>query len=99
MTNKFDITKFKLFLDNILVKAIQIEKRGMAVKPANYEDKPNIGEVISVGTGRVFDTGVVEPIDLKKGDTILFNMYSATKYNLDGNEYYVIRIEDVIGKQ
>ena len=99
MTNNIDITKFTLFLDNVLIKAVQIEKRGKVVKPASYEDKPELGEVISFGKGRVFDTGVVEPIELEKGDIVLFNRYSATKYNLDGHDYYIVRIEDVIGKQ
>ena len=99
MTSNIDITKFKFFLDNVLIKAIQIEKRDGIIRPANYEDKPELGEVIAYGKGRVFDTGVIEPIELKKGDIVLFNRYSATKYNFDGNDFYVVRIEDVVEKK
>lgn len=97
-TNNIDITKFKLFLDNVLVKAIYVQERDGIVKPASYEDKPELGEVISFGSGRVYDTGVKEPIDLKKGDVILFNRYSATKYNISGQDYFIVRVEDIIGK-
>lgn len=99
MKNNLDITKFTFFLDNVLIKAIQIKERDGIVKPSSYEDKPELGEVIAFGKGRVFDTGIVEPIELKKGDIVLFNRYSATKYNFDGVDHYVVRIEDVVAKQ
>lgn len=92
-----DITKFKLLYDNILVKAIEIEESGGVIRPNQYEDKPELGEVVSVGEGRIFDTGVIEPLRLKVGDSVYFNKYSTTKFNVNGTDYYIIREEDCIG--
>jgi len=90
MTNKQDITKYKFLLDNILVKGIKIEEVDGIYNPDSYEDKPEIGEVVSVG-------GQVE--EIKVGDTVLFNKYSTTKFNFDGVDYFVVRSEDCIGYQ
>lgn len=90
MTNKSDITNYTLLLDNVLVKGVKIEKVGGIINPDTYEDKPEIGEVVSFGDNVK---------ELAVGDTILFNKYSTTKFNLDGTDYFIIRLEDCIGYQ
>lgn len=104
MTNKSDrtskvqeITNYTLLLDNVLVKGVKIEKVGGIINPDTYEDKPEIGEVIAVGKFKWYKFWLNN--ELKVGDTILFNKYSTTKFNLDGTDYFIIRLEDCIGYQ
>ena len=91
-----DVSKFHILYDNVFVKGISIEEKDGIVKPAQYEDKPEIGEVISVGEGRIFDNGNIVPLKVQAGDIVYFNKYSTTKFNFDGADYYVVREEDVI---
>lgn len=92
-----DITKFNILYDNVLVKAVEISEKDGIVKPAQYEDKPEIGEVLNVGEGRIFDNGTIVPLKVKKGDTVFFNKYSSTKFNFDGDDIYLVREDDVLG--
>lgn len=92
-----DITKFHILYDNVFVKGINIEEKDGIVKPAQYEDKPEIGEVISIGEGRIFENGSIVPLKVKTGDIVYFNKYSTTKFNFDGEDFYVVREEDIIG--
>ncbi len=95
--NPINIKDFKLIGDNVLVKSIIItEKKGVIV-PTTYETKPELGEVISVGEGRFFENGHQEPLRVKKGDIVYFNKYSTNKFNIDGEELYVLREEDILG--
>ena len=91
-----DITKFHILYDNVMIKSVEISERDGIVKPAQYDDKPEIGEVIGVGEGRIFDNGTIIPLKVKMGDTVFFNKYSSTKFNFDGEDVYVVREEDVI---
>lgn len=86
--NPLNIKDFKLLNDNVLVKSILVtEKKGVIV-PTTYDTKPELGEVISVGSK-------VE--ELLPKDIVYFNKYSSTKFNVDGEEYYVLRFDDVVG--
>ena len=98
-SNNFDITKFHILYDNVLVKAIEIEEKGGIIKPSSYENKPELGKIISVGHGRYFENGEIVPLIVKVGQVVLYNKYSATKFNLDGYDYFIIREEDIIGWQ
>lgn len=96
--NKYqDITKYKLLYDNVLIKGIKIDDIDGIIQPDSYEDKPQLGEVITVGTGRLLDSGATKELDVKVGDHVLFNQHSTTKFNLDGNDFYIVREEDVTG--
>jgi len=100
MTKKrpnLDVDSFHILYDNVFVKGIEIEERDGIVKPASYDDKPELGLVIKVGTGRILETGEILPLAVKPGDTVYFNKYSSTKFNFDGEDYFVVREEDVIG--
>ena len=92
-----DITKFRILHDNVLVKTFEIEKKDGIVKPSSYEDKPELGEVISKGPGHWLECGQLIEVEVDKGETVLFNKYSATKFNLDGYDYFIVRAEDIVG--
>lgn len=92
-----DISKFNILYDNVFVKGVEIEERDGIIKPSQYDDKPEIGEVIKVGEGRIFDNGNIVPLKVKAGDTVYFNKYSTVKFNFDGEDYYVLREEDIVG--
>lgn len=94
---KLDITQFNVLYDNVFVKGIEIEERDGIVKPAQYDDKPELGIVIKVGTGRLFDNGELIPLAVKEGDTVYFNKYSTVKFNFDGQDYFVVREDDIVG--
>jgi chaperonin GroES len=85
--------------DRVLVKR-QVEeektKSGIYI-PDSAKEKPVEGEVIAVGTGRVADDGKVRPLDVKKGDRILFGKYSGTEIKIEGNEFLMMREEDILG--
>jgi chaperonin GroES len=91
---------FELLYDNILVKAIDMEtiddKTGL-IRSQGYEDKPEVGKVINVGEGRIFDNGTVVPLRIKKGDTVYWNKYSSVKIRLGTEDYYLLREEDIQG--
>jgi chaperonin GroES len=67
------------------------------VIPDTAADKPETGEVIAVGNGKVQDDGKVRPLEVKKGDKILFGKYSGQTVKVEGTEYLVMREEDIMG--
>ena len=85
--------------DRVLVKRLeeQDEKHGSLIIPDSAKEKPQEGTVIAMGTGRVTDEGKLLPVALKAGDRILFGKYSGNEVRLDGQDYLVMKEEDVIG--
>ncbi len=85
--------------DRILVQRVEEESTsaGGIIIPDSAKEKPQEGKVIAVGTGRVTDVGKTQPLDVKKGDKVLFGKYSGTEVNLDGTEHLIIREDDVLG--
>jgi chaperonin GroES len=71
--------------------------RGGIIIPDSAKEKPQQGEVISVGKGKSNDEGKVFPLDVKAGDTILFGKYSGTEIKLDGEDFLIMREEEVLG--
>lgn len=94
--SKIDVSKFNILYDNVFVKGIRVEERDGIIKPAQYDDKPELGEVIKVGNGKLLDNGTVIPLSVKPGDTVYFNKYSTVKFNVDGSDFYVVRQEDIV---
>lgn len=94
---KLDIASFNVLYDNVFVKGIEIEERDGIIKPHQYDDKPELGTVIKVGTGRLLDSGSSVPLVVMVGDTVYFNKYSTVKFNFDGEDYFVVREEDIVG--
>ncbi len=85
--------------DRVLVKRLeqQDEKHGRLIIPDTAKEKPQEGKVIAVGTGKVTDEGKNLPLAVKKGDRILFAKYSGSEVKLDGQEYLIMKEEDVLG--
>ena len=84
--------------DRILVKRLEEGdvKHGSIVIPDTAKEKPQEGKVIAVGTGKVTDDGKKLPLDVKAGDRILFGKYSGSEVKLDGEEYLIMKEEDVL---
>ena len=93
--DKIDVADSVVLYDNIILKPITIDSDEMVLNPQQYEDKPEWGKVISCGEGRVFDNGTVIPLKVHVGDTVLFQKYSAQKFRHRGEDYIVIREEDI----
>jgi len=86
--------------DRIVVKRIEndeITKIGGLFIPDSAKEKPQEGEVFAVGQGKRLDDGKVVPLDVKAGDRILFGKYSGSEIKLDGQEYLIMREDEVLG--
>jgi chaperonin GroES len=85
--------------DRVLVKRFSEEERskGGIIIPDTAKEKPIQGEVISAGQGRVSEDGKLRPLDVKKGDRVLFGKYAGTEIKLDGEEFLMMREEDILG--
>ncbi len=85
--------------DRLRVKRLEEgeQRVGGIIIPDTAKEKPQQGKVVAAGNGRLTDEGQVIPLDVKVGDTILFGKYSGTEIKLDGEEYLIIREEEVLG--
>ena len=85
--------------DRILVRRMNEEEKtaGGLYIPDTAKEKPQRGKVMAVGKGRVTEDGKTLPLEVREGDNVLFSKYSGTELKLDGNEYLMIREEDVLG--
>jgi chaperonin GroES len=92
-------TKLTPLHDRILVRRLEGEEktRGGLIIPDSAKDKPQEGEVISAGKGKSNEEGKVRPLDVKAGDRILFGKYSGTEVKIDGEEFLIMREEEVLG--
>lgn len=84
--------------DRILVQRLEAEEKtkGGIVLPDTAKEKPKEGKVVSVGKGRVTDEGKTIPLNVKEGDKILFSSYAGTDIKIEGEEYLILREEDVL---
>lgn len=91
--------KFKPLRDRVLVKySEEAEKSaGGLYIPDTAKEKPQKGEVIAVGPGRITDDGKLQKVEVKVGDVVLFDKYSGSKITMDNVEYLIIREEDILG--
>jgi chaperonin GroES len=85
--------------DRILVRRLEEGEttRGGIIIPDTAKDKPQQGEVIAVGKGRKNEKGEVFALDVKEGDTILFGKYAGSEIKLDGEEYLIMKEDEVLG--
>ena len=90
--------KLRPLHDRILVRRIEEEEKtkGGLIIPDTAKEKPSEGKVIAVGEGRVSEDGTLRPLDVHKGDRVLFSKYSGTEIQLEGDEHLIIREEDVL---
>ncbi len=92
-------TKFTPLHDRVLVRRVEEAEttRGGLIIPDSAKDKPQEGEVISTGKGKTNDEGKVRPLDVKEGDRVLFGKYSGTEIKLDGDDFLIMREEEILG--
>ena len=85
--------------DRVIIERIEEseQKIGGIIIPDSAKEKPQQGKVIAVGKGRIEKDGKITPLDVKAGDTILFGKYAGQEIKVDGNEYLIIREEEVLG--
>ena len=85
--------------DRIIVQRIEEDEQrvGGIIIPDTAKEKPQQGKVIAVGKGRIEKDGKVTPLDVKAGDTVLFGKYAGQEIKIDGDEYLIIREEEVLG--
>ena len=84
--------------DRLLVRRIEEKEqvKGGIIIPDTAKEKPQEGEVIAVGNGKILDNGTKVPLDVKAGDKILFGKYSGTDIKIDGEEYLILREDEVL---
>jgi len=91
--------KLRPLQDRVIVERIAEEEKtkGGIIIPDTAKEKPQEGKVIAVGLGKANDEGKVVPLTVKAGDKILFGKYSGTEVKLNGNEYLIMREDDILG--
>ncbi|WP_027356595.1 co-chaperone GroES [Desulfofundulus thermocisternus] len=85
--------------ERVVVKPLPSEEKtkGGIVLPETAKEKPQEGEVIAVGPGRLLDNGTRVPVDLKVGDRVLFSKYAGNEVKIDDEEYLIMREADILG--
>jgi len=85
--------------DRILVKRIEEQEtvRGGIIIPDTAKEKPQQGEVMAVGNGKLLESGERVPLDVQVGDRILFAKYSGSDIKVEGDEYLIVREDDILG--
>jgi chaperonin GroES len=93
------MTTVRPLKDHILIKRIAEEEKtkGGIIIPDTAKEKPQEGEVVAVGSGRLLENGKVSPLHVKKGDRILFGKYSGTEIKIDGFEHLILKEDDILG--
>ena len=91
--------KVKPLHDRVLIKRIETkeQKRGGIIIPDSAKEKPMEGKVIAVGSGRLEKDGKRTPLEVKKGDTVLFGKYAGTEIKIDDVEHVILREDEVLG--
>ncbi len=84
--------------DRVLVKRLEAEEKtkGGIVLPDTAKEKPQKGEVVAVGKGKVLESGKVESLEVKKGDKVLFGKYSGSEITLNDQEHLILKEEDIL---
>jgi chaperonin GroES len=85
--------------DRILVKrtdSLEMSAGGIII-PDTAKEKPQEGKVIAVGNGKLLDDGKLHPLDVKKGDRVLFSKYGGTEVQVEGEEHLIVREDDILG--
>ena len=90
--------QIKPLSDRVVLKAVEMEEKTKSgiVLPDTAKEKPQEGEIMAVGPGR-YEDGKLIPMNVKKGDRVLFAKYAGTEIKLDGEEYLIMRESDILG--
>jgi len=91
--------KIRPLQDRVIVQRVQEEERtkGGIIIPDTAKEKPQEGKVVAVGKGKANDDGKITPLDVKVGDRILFGKYSGSDIKIDGEEFLIMREDDILG--
>ena len=91
--------KVRPLQDRVLVRRVAEEEKtkGGIIIPDTAKEKPAEGEVIAVGSGKADDKGTVRPLQVKKGDRVLFGKYSGNEIKIDGIDHLILREDDILG--
>jgi len=84
--------------DRVIVQRIEEENRtpGGIIIPDTAKEKPQQGKVVAVGKGKILDNGKEIPLNVKEGDRILFSKYAGTEVKIEGQEYLIMREDDIL---
>ena len=90
--------KVKPLLDRVLIKRVEPEEKvkGGIIIPDTAKEKPQEGKVIAVGKGKITEDGKLQPMEVQKGDRILFGKYSGSEIKIEGEEHTILREDDVL---
>jgi chaperonin GroES len=85
--------------DRVLVQPVEAEevKKGGIIIPDTAKEKPQEGKIVAVGAGKRDDNGKLIPMDVKKGDRVLYSKYGGTEIKIEGKEYLIMREDDILG--
>ena len=85
--------------DRVIVLRVDEEAKtaGGIIIPDTAKEKPQEGKIVAVGKGKVGEDGKVQPLDVKKGDRILFGKYAGTEIKLEGEDHLILREDDILG--
>jgi chaperonin GroES len=91
--------KIRPLQDRLILKRVEEEEKtkGGIIIPDSAKEKPQEGEITAVGPGKVTDDGKKIPMDVKKGDRVLFSKYAGTEIKIDGEEHLIMREDDILG--
>ena len=91
--------KLRPLQDRILVQRVEEETKtkGGIIIPDTAKEKPAEGKIVSVGNGKIGEDGKRVPLELKKGDQVLFGKYAGTEVKIEGEEYLIMREDDILG--
>ena len=94
------VAKLKPLADRVLVKPLTEEEvtKGGIILPDTAKEKPQRGEIVAVGPGRLDDEGKRVPMEVKKGDKVLYEKYAGTEVKLDEEEYLILRESSIVAK-
>jgi chaperonin GroES len=90
--------KIRPLHDRVIVKRIEEEEKtkGGIIIPDTAKEKPSEGKVVAVGNGKLLENGKLQPLDVKKGNKVLFGKYAGTEIEIDGEEHLIMREDDII---
>ena len=89
------VTECQDFIDHRRVEEDETSTGGIII-PDSAKEKPQEGKIIAVGKGKILENGKVSPLDVKKGDRILFGKYSGQEIKIDGEEHLIMREDDIL---
>jgi chaperonin GroES len=91
--------KIRPLQDRVMVKRLEEEQKtaGGIIIPDTAKEKPQKGEIVAAGPGKRNEDGKVQPLDVKKGDKVLFSKYAGTEVKVEGEELLIMREDDIVG--